>query len=172
MDGLVKLITSKSVYKTVSTGKGRVKASLQNPNEVQNLLRSLENDKILKILLENSHLTKIQLETVLIEILSTNYQEKRIKTEEKAEMRLKGKISRGAFNRTLKQAKMNIIRSIFTIFLLGYLKIADSTTLLLQAIEVSNKLRDYVEEQDPETLKKIQNKLMETISEYLSMKHL
>jgi len=112
------------------------------------------------------------LETVLIEILSNNYQEKRIKTEEKAEMRLKGKISRGAFNRTLKQAKMNIIRSIFTIFLLGYLKIADSTTLLLQAIEVSNKLRDYVEEQDPETLKKIQNKLMETISEYLSMKHL
>ncbi|MGP3667693.1 MAG: hypothetical protein ACKD6N_05605 [Candidatus Bathyarchaeota archaeon] len=132
----------------------------------------MENDRILKILLENSHITKTQLETVLIEILSTNYQEKRIKTEEKAKMRLKGKVSRGAFNRTLKQAKTNIIRSIFTIFILGYLKIADSSTLLLQAIEVSNKLREYTEEQDPEALKKVQSKLMEVISEYLSMKGL
>lgn len=145
---------------------------MQNQNELQNLLENLENDRILKILLENSHITKTQLETVLIEILSTNYQEKRIKTEEKAKMRLKGKVSRGAFNRTLKQAKTNIIRSIFTIFILGYLKIADSSTLLLQAIEVSNKLREYTEEQDPEALKKVQSKLMEVISEYLSMKGL
>ncbi|MCX8175612.1 MAG: hypothetical protein N3E48_00045 [Candidatus Bathyarchaeota archaeon] len=145
---------------------------MQSQNELQNLLKNLENDQILKILLENSHITKTQLETVLIEILSTNYQEKRIKVEEKAKMRLKGKVSRGAFNRTLKQAKTNIIKSIFTIFLLGYLKIADSSTLLLQAIEISNKLREYTEEQDPDTLRKIQNKLTEIISEYLLMKGL
>jgi hypothetical protein len=31
--------------------------------------------------------------------------------------------------------------------LLGYLKLADSSTLLLQCIEVSNRLREYVEAQ-------------------------
>ena len=47
---------------------------------------------------------------------------KRLKYDEKARLRLKsGKISRGAFNRTLKQAKMNVIKAIYTIFLLGYL---------------------------------------------------
>ena len=47
----------------------------------------------------------------------------------------------------MKQAKKNIIRSIYTILLLGYLKIADSTTLILRHLEISNRLREYVEMQ-------------------------
>ncbi|RJX15795.1 hypothetical protein CW703_03980 [Candidatus Bathyarchaeota archaeon] len=114
---------------------------------IQNVIKSIERDPILKILLENSHLTKIQLETFLIDILSKYNQENRIKSEEKTYLRIRGKVSRGSFNRTLKQAKKNIIRSIYTILLLGYLKIADSTTLILRHLEVSNRLREYVEMQ-------------------------
>ena len=122
--------------------------TLEIKKSIQNVIKSIERDPILKILLENSHLTKIQLETFLIDILSKYNQENRIKSEEKTYFRSRGKISRGAFNRTLKQARRNIIRSIYTIFLLGYLKLADSSSLILQSIEISNKLRDYLEMQE------------------------
>jgi len=93
------------------------------------LTRSL-NDPIAKILAKNSHLTKIQLETLLIDILSENIAGKQLKYDEKARLRLtKAKISRGAFNRTLKQAKENVAKSIYTVLLLGYLGIFESTTL-------------------------------------------
>ena len=121
--------------------------ALEIKKSIQNVIKSIERDPILKILLENSHLTKIQLETFLIDILSKYNQENRIKSEEKTYFRIKGKVSRGSFNRTLKQAKKNIIRSIYTILLLGYLKIADSTTLISRHLEVSNRLREYVEMQ-------------------------
>jgi len=121
--------------------------TLEIKKSIQNVIKSIERDPILKILLENSHLTKIQLETFLIDILSKYNQENRIKSEEKTYLRIRGKVSRGSFNRTLKQAKKNIIRSIYTILLLGYLKIADSTTLILRHLEVSNRLREYVEMQ-------------------------
>jgi len=108
------------------------------------LERSLE-DPIVKILSKNSHLTKVQLETLLIDILSENLAGKPIKYDEKAKLRLtKAKISRGAFNRTLKQARVNIIKSIYTILLLGYLGIFETTTLDAY-IEVANKLQEYVE---------------------------
>ena len=120
---------------------------LEIKKSIQNVIKSIERDPILKILLENSHLTKIQLETFLIDILSKYNPENRIKSEEKTYFRIRGKVSRGSFNRTLKQAKKNIIRSIYTILLLGYLKIADSTTLISRYLEVSNRLREYVEMQ-------------------------
>ena len=108
------------------------------------LEKSLE-DPIVKILSKNSHLTKVQLETLLIDILSENLAGKPIKYDEKAKLRLtKAKISRGAFNRTLKQARVNVIKSIYTILLLGYLGIFETTTLDAY-IEVANKLQEYVE---------------------------
>jgi len=121
---------------------------LQSKEEVQKLIKSLNSDPILEILLKNSNLTKAQLETVLIEVLTKNFLKNEVKSEEKTYFRSRGKISRGAFNRTLKQARRNIIRSIYTIFLLGYLKLADSSSLILQSIEISNKLRDYLEMQE------------------------
>ena len=103
------------------------------------------NDSIVKILAKNSNLTKIQLETLLIDVLSENIAGKPLKYDEKARLRLtKAKISRGAFNRTLKQAKENVIRSIYTVLLLGYLGIFESTTLD-PYLEIANKLREYVE---------------------------
>lgn len=107
------------------------------------LIRAL-NDPMVKILSKDSHLTRTQLETLLIDVLSENISGKTLKYREKAQFRLtRSKISRGAFNRTLRQAKENVTRAIYTVLLLGYLGIFESTTLD-PYLEVANKLQDYV----------------------------
>jgi hypothetical protein len=103
------------------------------------------NDPIVKILAKNSQLTKTQLETLLIDILAENISGKQLKYDEKAALRLtKAKISRGSFNRTLKQSRENVIKSIYTVLLLGYLGVFETTTLD-PYLEIANKLHDYVE---------------------------
>jgi len=103
------------------------------------------NDPIVKILLKNSNLTKTQLETLLIDVLAENFSGKPLSFDDKARLRLlRGGVSRGAFNRTLRQAKRNIIRALYTIFLLGYLGIFEEIQLD-PYIEVSNRIRMYVD---------------------------
>lgn len=152
---------------------------LKIKNTVQLWLKQLLEDPVVKILVKNSHLTKVQLETFLINILAENIAGKPLKYDEKARLRLtKAKISRGAFNRTLRQAEENVIKAIYTIILLGYLGIFESATLD-PYIEISNKLREYVEahrniqlsgEQTEETLKfiKILREELETSLKQLS----
>jgi len=112
---------------------------------VQTWLLGSINDPIVKIIAKDSNLTTTQLETLLIDILSDNIAGKSLKYDEKASLRLtKAKISRGAFNRTLRQAKENVIRSIYTVLLLGYLGIFESTTLD-PYLEIANKLHAYLE---------------------------
>jgi len=107
------------------------------------LMRSI-NDPLVKILAKNSNLTKKQLETLLIDFLATSFTGKPLKNEEKARLRLsKAEISRGAFNRTLKQARENVIQSIYTIILLGYLGMFDSARLD-PYLEAASKLQHYV----------------------------
>ena len=112
---------------------------------VQAWLNGALNDPVVKILSKNSQLTKTQLETLLIDVLAENMAGKQLKYDEKARLRLtKAKISRGAFNRTLKQSKENVIKSIYTVLLLGYLGIFEGTTLD-PYLEIANKLHEYVE---------------------------
>jgi len=112
---------------------------------VQQWLKRTLEDPIVKTLAKNSHLTKTQLETLLIDILAENIAGKPLKYEEKARLRLtKTKISRGAFNRTLRQAEENVIKAIYTVLLLGYLGVFESTTLD-PYIEIANKLQEYIE---------------------------
>jgi hypothetical protein len=118
---------------------------LKLKDSVQSWLTGSINDPIVKIIARNSHLTKTQLETLLIDILSENIAGKPLKYDEKASLRLtKAKISRGAFNRTLRQAKENVIKSIYTVLLLGYLGVFESTTLD-PYLEIANKLHEYLE---------------------------
>jgi hypothetical protein len=114
-------------------------------DSVQSWLTSALNDPITTILSNNSHLTKTQLETLLIDVLSESIAGKSLKYDEKARLRLiKAKISRGAFNRTLKQAKDNVVKAIYTVLLLGYLGVFESTTLD-PYLEIANKLSTYME---------------------------
>jgi len=105
----------------------------------------LTSDPIIKILTKNSNLTRIQLETLLIDILAQSISGKTLKYDEKARLRLiKAGVSRGSFNRTLKQARKNVIQAIYTILLLGYLGVFDSTNLT-PYLEISHKLKTYTD---------------------------
>jgi hypothetical protein len=57
----------------------------------------------------------------------------------------KTRISRGAYNRTLIQAQNNVIRSIFTILLLGYLELFDNASLQ-PFLELSDTINSYTQE--------------------------
>lgn len=112
--------------------------------DVQKWLKHSINDPIVRILSKNSSLTKTQLESLLIDFLAANITGKSLSNEEKARLRQsKAEISRGAFNRTLKQARTNVIQSIYTILLLGYLGMFNNTRLD-PYLEAASKLQDYV----------------------------
>lgn len=113
--------------------------------KAQNWLKYLLSDPMVKILAKNSHLTKIQLETLLLDVLVENIADKSLKYDEKAKLRLLA-VSRGAFNRSLRQARQNVIQSIYTVLLLGYIGILEDTSLE-PYIEVANKLRTYIKTQ-------------------------
>lgn len=112
--------------------------------KIQSWIKRLLEDPLTEILLNNSLLSKIQLETLLIDLLSENIVGNRINYEEKAKLRLNNKgISRGSFNRTLKQANININKTINTVLLLGYLGIF-KTPQLQPFIQISNDLNRYI----------------------------
>jgi hypothetical protein len=138
-------LKSDPVYKNVSreTHKGEKLVKLKET--VQTWLVGAINDPIAKIIAANSHLSPTQLETLLIDILTSNSSDTTLTYDEKASFRLiKSQISRGSFNRTLMQAKQNVTKSIYTVLLLGYLGVFDTTTLD-PYLEIANKLRDYLE---------------------------
>lgn len=122
--------------------------------------RQLE-DPITKIMLKNTHLTEIQLNTLLLDFISEGLTQEKLSFEEKARLRrLKSRlvqhgthkkrevtsskkgVSRGAFNRVLKQARKNVIKSLFTVILLGYLGFFEDPRLQ-QYITIAEEIRDY-----------------------------
>jgi hypothetical protein len=172
------ILKTKPVYKTVFIRIEPGETSLKLKEGVQAWLLSSMNDPITKIMAENSHLTKTQLETLLIDVLAETMANKPLKYDEKARLRLtKAKLTRGAFNRTLSQAKENVTKSIFTVLLLGYLGIFDTTTLD-PYLEIANKLHSYSEacKGTPDTNADIPERLkvLQTIKEELetSLKNL
>jgi hypothetical protein len=101
------------------------------------------NDPVSKLLLDNSHLTLTQLETLLAASISS---EKNSKKSQRRLFRPSGaRISRGSYNRTLIQAQNNVIRSIYTLLLLGYVGLFD-TPALQPFLELSDGLQGYMEE--------------------------
>ena len=133
------------VYKNVFIQIYGVILILKLKDSIDLWLNGALKDPIVQILSKNSHLTKTQLETLLIDVLAESISEKQLKYDEKASLRLtKAKISRGSFNRTLRQSKENVIKSIYTVLLLGYLGVFESTTLD-PYLEIANKLHEYVD---------------------------
>lgn len=129
-------------------------------------IRKITRDPITKLLLGNSELTLVQLETFLADSLSgeteANKGRKRLYRPSGA------RVSRGAFNRTLIQAQNNVIRSIYTVLLLGYVGLFDSAALQ-PFIELSDTIRGYVEEArqasggERAAIEQLNRRLMESI---------
>ena len=126
--------------------------SLKLKENAQNWLNYSLNDPLVKILSKNSNLTKIQLETLLIDVLAENIADKSLKYDEKAKLRILA-VTRGAFNRSLRQARHNVTKSIYTIMLLGYMGILEEISLE-PYLEAANKLKRYINSQR-ELIKKI-----------------
>ena len=122
--------------------------------ETRSWARRMREDSVTQLLAENSHLTNVQLETLIIDYLLDGFGEKRIDYKTKATLRdprpstkkPKG-VSRGSFNRSLAQARKNVSKSIFTLVLLGYLGILE-TPSLMQYQDLSETIRSYAREYD------------------------
>jgi hypothetical protein len=105
------------------------------------------DEPILKILLENSVLTRVQLETFLIDLVIEDSSRIRIPYQEKALYRSrthakKKGISRGAYNRTLNQARRNTTKCLHTMLLLAYLGLFDFA-VFRPFEEVASRIGDY-----------------------------
>ena len=89
-------------------------------------LATLKDDRLAKILLRNSHLTQVQFATLIIDALWPPTQSSHENERSRSSRR---KVSKGAFNRSLAQARRNVIKSIYTVFLLAYFGLFDSPKL-------------------------------------------
>lgn len=98
-------------------------------------------DPVVTKLLARSNLTPAQFETILVDQLGSEMANKPLTRDEMAQLvRKKRGISRGALNRTLRQARENISESIHTILLLGYGGLIE-TPSLNPFLEASEQLR-------------------------------
>ena len=91
-------------------------------------LSRLRDDQLARTLRENSHLTEVQFVTFLTDLLGPG---SRMPGESEQSRRRLGrrKVSKGAFNRSLAQARRNVIKSVYTLFLLAYFGLFDSPKL-------------------------------------------
>lgn len=134
---------------------------------IRESIRGLTRDPVTKLLLANSQLTLVQLETLLTDSLSS---ETDIKKALRRLYRPSGRnLSRGAYNRTLIQAQNNVIRSIYTVLLLGYVGLYD-TASLQPFLELSDTIQSYIQEgrqsatEDRLVLEELNSRLLEGIS--------
>jgi len=109
--------------------------------ETRRSIQEILEDPIIAKLLGRSNVTGAQFETLLIDQLGHDLANKRLTREEMAQISRRGReISRGALNRTLRQARENISEAIHTILLLGYGGLFDSPSLA-PFVEASERLR-------------------------------
>ncbi|MGY5871072.1 MAG: hypothetical protein RTV72_02395 [Candidatus Thorarchaeota archaeon] len=104
-------------------------------------------EPILKMLQEGSTLSTAQLETLLIDLVVEDNYGSHISYEDKASYRSRTGsrsrgVSRGAFNRTLTQARRNVTRCLYTMLLLAYLGLFDSTVFRPFEV-VATRIGDY-----------------------------
>jgi hypothetical protein len=86
------------------------------------LLDEIRKDSIATFLLRKSNITEVQLDTLLASRAEGNL-------EFKSSLREKRKVTKGAFDRTLKQAQHNAEASVYSIFLLSYLNLISPTAV-------------------------------------------
>src|SRR6267378_6309813 len=107
---------------------------------VKNILK----DPIVSKLLLRSNVTRAQFETLLVDQLGHDMANKRLTRNEMTQLMRNAKgISRGALNRTLRQARENVSEAIHTILLLGYGGLID-TPALAPFVEASELLKSQM----------------------------
>jgi hypothetical protein len=143
-------------YTILYTGEETLDAGIPKPETAAEFSRRAFDDPIVRRLLNNSDLTRIQFETLLINFVydetigkgggmyDKKAQARSLKKSSKA-WRARAYptgVSRGAFRRVLFQACRNVVRSMYTLFLLGYVGILD-TPGLHAYIDLSEMVTQY-----------------------------
>lgn len=116
-----------------------------------------EIDRILEVLLRESTLTPKQLKALVL--YSSNIEHKII---EDGVVDFDGKkVSKGAFFRTLNQAKTNVRKAIITLIIMSYLGLIDLNQLnaIMQLNDVMMKLKGSKEDSIEELVKAFINRL-------------
>jgi hypothetical protein len=135
--------------KDIKMKKRKQKSTLEKKtmDNLASQSRQILREPILKILLQQSILTKAQLETLLIDIIIEDRYGDHIPYRDKAQIRSQKKgatkgVTRGSFNRTLKQARKNITKCMFTMLLLAYLDLFDYN-IFRPFEEIASNLAEY-----------------------------
>ena len=107
-------------------------------------IKGILKDPIISRLLLRSNVTQAQFETLLVDQLGHDMANKQLTRSEMAQLMRNAKgISRGALNRTLRQARENVSEAIHTILLLGYGGIIESPSLA-PFVEASDLLKSQM----------------------------
>lgn len=124
---------------------GHVREQGESGDLVRQAIENLHRDPVLARLLERSNLTRAQFETVVLDQIGTDLANKSLTREEMTQLRPhRHKISRGAFNRTLFQARTNVAESVYTVLVLGYCGLFSSPSLA-PFVEASERLKSQIE---------------------------
>ncbi|MHA1631627.1 MAG: hypothetical protein ACTSXC_02285 [Candidatus Freyarchaeota archaeon] len=150
-------------------------------DSIKSALQSVFSDPVVSRLLASSNLTKIQFETLMIHFLLDENVGRRVRYSLKGLMRssrfprggrkpkFSRGVSKGAFRRVLGQACRNVIKSIYTLVLLGYVGLLD-TPNLFPYLELSNIVSSYREQLErgdlPLHLRKLEESLVKMIEQY------
>jgi len=141
--------------------------SLNSINDAKSFVESVFEDEILLTLLNNSNLTRKQFESLIIDFSLEKMLDENLTMRHKTRLRTdRENLSRGAFLRTLSQAKMNVVRSLYTIFLLGYVGILDNLEFE-PFIEISQRIKSHVENLEKEEDEENYTKAMKVLSDEL-----
>ena len=139
----------------------------------QNIIEKTFQDPLTDLLLKNSHLTRTQFETLIIDLLTDIMSDEKVSFYQKTLFRNK-KVSRGSFSRSLAQARKNVISSIFTVVLLSYMGIFDVDPFEEYYV-LAEKLKEYATliesgafNIDPRNLARFEEELVAGISELAS----
>ena len=106
----------------------------------------LEDDILLQSIFEESNLTKTQLDSLL---LAFQYKIKGYSLDEIVKMRDSGPVSKGSYLRTLGQAQSNFRGSLYTLLLVIYLGILDTSTVA-DFVALSDRLSSLKDMDIPE----------------------
>ena len=140
---------------------------LNGINDAKSYVESVFEDEILLTLLNNSNLTRKQFESLIIDFSLEKMLDDNLTMRHKTRLRTdRENLSRGAFLRTLSQAKMNVVRSLYTIFLLGYVGILDNLEFE-PFIEISQRIKSHVENLEKEEDEENYTKAIKVLSDEL-----
>jgi len=159
-------------YNIVCMVEENLGSKLPELTSTKRVVNETFEDPILVILLKNSNLTRKQFETFLIDLLSDDLLLGRNTSIERPKLRTdRDTVSRGSFDRTLTQARKNVTESIYTVLLLGYAGLLE-TSQLEPFLETGNRLKSYSDERrerPPKETQELQDSLLTELSEVLMM---